>query len=75
MNTAGVEKQRYEIPASEGDPRYLVADDGYIYMTQYGGRVTKLDANTLKVVATFTGGITWKVLQNVTASCTWLIHI
>lgn len=56
MNTAGVEKQRYEIPASEGDPRYLVADDGYIYMTQYGGRVTKLDANTLKVVATFTGG-------------------
>jgi len=56
MNTAGVEKQRYAIPESEGDPRYLAADDGYIYMTQYGGQVTKLDANTLKVVATFTGG-------------------
>lgn len=37
MNTAGVEKQRYAIPESEGDPRYLAADDGYIYMTQYGG--------------------------------------
>lgn len=56
MNTAGVEKQRYTIPESEGAPRYLAADDGYIYMTQYGGQVTKLDANTLKVVATFTGG-------------------
>lgn len=56
MNTAGVEKQRYAIPASEGDPRYLAADNGYIYMTQYGGRVTKLDANTLQVVATFEGG-------------------
>lgn len=56
MNTAGVEKQRYAIPESEGDPRYLAADDGYIYMTQYGGQVTKLDANTLKVVGTFKGG-------------------
>lgn len=56
MNTAGVEKQRYTIPESEGDPRYLAADDGYIYMTQYGGQVTKLDANTLKVVGTFKGG-------------------
>lgn len=56
MNTAGVEKQRYEIPASEGDPRYLAAENGYIYMTQYGGQVTKLDANTLQVVATFKGG-------------------
>lgn len=56
MNTAGVEKQRYAIPESEGNPRYLAAEDGYIYMTQYGGRVTKLDANTLKVVATFDGG-------------------
>ena len=56
MNTAGVEKHRYAIPESEGDPRYLAADDGYIYMTQYGGQVTKLDANTLKVVGTFKGG-------------------
>ena len=56
MNTAGVEKERYAIPESEGDPRYMTAEDGYIYLTQYGGRVTKLDANTLSVAGTFNGG-------------------
>ena len=48
LNTAGVEKQRYEIPTSEGDPRYLVADDRCsLYDTNIGGRVTNWIQNTL----------------------------
>lgn len=56
LNSACVEEGRYFIPAGEGDPRYIEAEDGFIYVTQYGGQVSKLDANTLKLVDTFKGG-------------------
>lgn len=56
LNTAGVELDRHAFSESEGDPRYMAAEDGYIYLTQYGGKVSKLDAETLDVVATFEGG-------------------
>lgn len=56
LNAAGVEQQRFAFSSSEGSPRYMTADDGYIYVTQYGGKVSKLNANTLERVKTFEGG-------------------
>lgn len=56
LNAAGVEQQRFAFPASEGDPRYIAANNGYIYVTQYGGKVSKLNAKTLERVQTFEGG-------------------
>lgn len=56
LNSAGVEQARYEIPDGEGEPRCIDAEDGYLYVTQYGGRVTKLDARTMTAVGTFQGG-------------------
>ncbi len=56
LNAAGVEQCRFAFPAGEGQPRYLTAEDGYIYVTQYGGRVSKLDAGSLQRVKTFDGG-------------------
>lgn len=50
------EQARHEFPEGEGEPRCLDVEDGYVYVTQYGGQVTKLDAQTLKVVGTFFGG-------------------
>ena len=56
LNSAGVEQARYEFSTSEGEPRCLDAEDGYLYVTQYGGRISKLDAKTLSLVSTFQGG-------------------
>lgn len=56
LNAACVEEARYAIPAGEGDPRYIEAEEGFIYVTQYGGQVSKLDANSLQLVDTFKGG-------------------
>lgn len=56
LNEACVEINRYIIPEGEGDPRRIVAEDGYLYVTQYGGQVSKIDANTMKLVSTFKGG-------------------
>ena len=56
LNSAGVETNRYQFPTTEGDPRCMVVEDGYVYVAQYGGQVCKLDAKTLNVVATFKGG-------------------
>ena len=56
LDSKCVEKARYEFSDEEGTPRYMDADDGYLYVTQYGGKVSKLNASTLKSVATFNGG-------------------
>ena len=40
----------------ETDARYITAEDGFLYVTQYGGTVSKIDANTMKEVSTFKGG-------------------
>ena len=56
MNAACVELTRHSFGETDGDPRYMVADDGFLYVTQYGGRVSKLNAQTLEVVDTFDGG-------------------
>lgn len=56
LNSACVEEGRYMIPAGEGDPRFIEAEDGFIYVTQYGGQVSKIDARTMERVLTFKGG-------------------
>lgn len=56
LNSACVEEGRYVIPAGEGDPRFIEAEDGFLYVTQYGGQVSKIDTRTLERVLTFKGG-------------------
>ena len=51
-----VEQARYSFPEGEGEPRCIDVEDGYVYVTQHGGQVSKLDAQTLKLVSTFKGG-------------------
>lgn len=56
LSLTGREVVRYSFPATEGEPRCMCLDGGYLYITQYGGQVTKLNAETLRLAATFTGG-------------------
>lgn len=53
LNAAAVEQCRQTF---ENTPRYIDVEGGYVYVTQYGGRVSKLDANTLKEVGVYSGG-------------------
>lgn len=50
------ELARHAFTAEEGEPRQIDVEDGYVYVTQQGGKVSKLDAETLDVLATFQGG-------------------
>lgn len=56
LNSAGVEQARHSFGSGEGEPRAIDAEGDYVYVTQYGGKVLKLNAQTLEVVATFEGG-------------------
>lgn len=47
LNEAGVEQARYAFTEEQGQPRYLTAEDGKIYVTLYSGNVARLDAQTL----------------------------
>ena len=51
-----IEKARYTVPESEGTPRWMDEDDGYLYVSQYGGKVVKLNALTLAKVGEYNGG-------------------
>lgn len=37
-------------------PRYMVADKNYLYVSKWGGEVTKLSLSNLDSISTFTGG-------------------
>ena len=47
LSGAGVELARYAFTEEQGQPRYVVADDGKVYVTLYSGNVARLDAKTL----------------------------
>lgn len=47
LNEAGVELARYSFNDEQGQPRYMAAEDGKIYVTLYSGNVARLDAKTL----------------------------
>ena len=50
LDLDGRELARYSFSAEEGQPRYLVADGDYIYVTLYSGKVAKMKAADLSVV-------------------------
>lgn len=56
MNEACVEAGIYKFPDGEGDPRRITAEDGFLYVTQYGGQVSKINTQTMERVAVFNGG-------------------
>lgn len=56
MDRNCIQLVRHSFDPGEGVPRYLVVEDGYVYVTKYGGKVSKLDATTLEEVASFKGG-------------------
>lgn len=51
-----VEKARYTVPPTEGTPRWMHEDNGHLYVSQYGGKVVKLDATSLVKVGEYNGG-------------------
>ncbi len=48
LNSAGVEQARYSFTEEQGSPRFMVAEDGKIYVTLYSGNVARLNAVDLK---------------------------
>lgn len=50
LDLEGSELERYPFSSEEGQPRYLVADGDYLYVTLYSGRVAKLRTSDLTVV-------------------------
>ena len=50
------EQARYTFPEAEGAPRCIDVEDGYAYVTQYGGQVTKLNIKDMTLAGTFKGG-------------------
>lgn len=51
LNAAGVEEARHSFTEEDGNPRYMEAGDGKIYVSLYGGKVACFDAKTLKLEA------------------------
>ena len=49
LNGAGVEQARYSFTEEQGQPRYVCAEDGKVYVTLYSGNVARLDAKTLSL--------------------------
>ena len=50
------EQSRYTFPEAEGAPRCIDVEDGYAYVTQYGGQVSKLNIKDMTLAGTFKGG-------------------
>lgn len=47
LNGSAVEQCRYSFDKKLGQPRYLLVDDGKVFVTTYGGYVCQLDAQSL----------------------------
>lgn len=50
------EQVRYTFQEGEGEPRCIDVEDDYAYVTQHGGKVSKLNIKDMSLVATFEGG-------------------
>ena len=50
LDSVGREVARRSIAPEDGQPRYLAAEGDYIYVTLYGGKVAKMNADDLSVV-------------------------
>lgn len=51
LNGSGVMQSRYAFGDELGQPRYMTAKDGKVYVTSYGGYVSRFDARTLELEA------------------------
>ena len=51
LNGAGVKQAEYKFDDKLGEPRYACALDGKIYVTSYGGYVSRFNASDLKLEA------------------------
>lgn len=49
LNSAGVEQARLSFPEADGQPRYMAAEDGKIYITLYSGKVARINASDLTI--------------------------
>ena len=56
LNLNGTEEARYTFPKDEGEPRCIDVEGDYVYVTQYGGQVTKLNVKDMTLAGTFKGG-------------------
>lgn len=52
LNGSGVEQKRFEMDKLMGQPRYMAAEDGYLYVSTYGGYIAKFNANDLSFIDT-----------------------
>ena len=50
------EEARYSIPTSEGEPRCIDVEDDHLYVTHYGGQVSKINVKDMTLAGTFKGG-------------------
>lgn len=51
-----LEQARYTFPENEGAPRCIDVNGEYVYVTQYGGQVSKLNSMDMTLAGTFKGG-------------------
>ena len=51
-----MEQARYTFPSTDGEPRCIDVEDGFAYVTQYGGQVSKLNIKDMTLAGTFKGG-------------------
>ena len=51
-----LEQARYTFPENEGAPRCIDVNGEYVYVTQYGGQVSKLNYMDMTLAGTFKGG-------------------
>jgi hypothetical protein len=56
LNKDGVELASLSFSEADGDPRYMVAKEGKLYVTLYSGQVARIDAASMKIEAYVTVG-------------------
>ena len=56
LNEFTQEQARYTFPESEGEPRCMDVEDNFIYVTQYGGQVSKINIKDMSLAGTFHKG-------------------
>ena len=56
LNEFTQEQARYTFPENEGEPRCMDVEDNFIYVTQYGGQVSKINIKDMSLAGTFHKG-------------------
>ena len=56
LNELTQEQARYSFSENEGEPRCMDVEGNYIYVTQYGGQVSKINIQDMTLESTFKGG-------------------